>query len=83
MKEVTRCQMDLDLEAAGDLASEEALPPGLMLAGAEEDSPGAGISWELRRQQDRRHILLMVESGPHPLMDGQPLPQGRHPSPRR
>ena len=44
MEEVIRCQMDLDLEAAGDLASEEALLPGLMLVWAGEDSPGAGIS---------------------------------------
>jgi len=82
--------MDLDLEAAGDLASEEALPPGLMLAGEGEDSPGAGISWELRRQltdqrcrQDRSHILTMAEPGPHPPMDGQPLPREQHPLPRR
>ena len=82
--------MDLALEAAEDLASEEALPPGLMLAWEGEDSPGVGISWELRRQltgrgcrQGKRHIPTMVEPGRHPLMEGQPLPQGRHPSHRR
>jgi hypothetical protein len=79
--------MDLDLEVAGDLASEEALPPGLMLAWEGEDSPDAGISWELCRQlthrgcrQGKRHILTMAEPGRHPLMRGQPLLQGRHPS---
>ncbi len=81
-KEVIRCQMDLDLEAAGGLASEEALPPGLMLAWEGEDFPGAGISWELRRQQDKRHILTMAEPGRHPLMEGQLLPR-ELPSPRR
>lgn len=82
--------MDLDLEVAGDLASEEALPPGLMLAWEGEDSPDAGISWELCRQlthrgcrQGKRHILTMAEPGRHPLMEGQPLLQGRHPSHRR
>jgi hypothetical protein len=79
--------MDLDLEAAGDLALEEALPPGLMLVWEGEDSPDAGISWELCRQlthrgcrQGKRHILTMAEPGRHPLMRGQPLLQGRHPS---
>ncbi len=82
--------MDLDLEAAGDLASEEALPPGLMLAWEGEDSPDVGISWDLYRQltrrgcrQDKRHILTMAEPGLHPLMEAQRLPQGRHLSPRR
>jgi len=72
------------------LASEEALPPGLMLDWEGEDSPGAGISWELRRQltgrgcrQGKSHILTMAEPGLHPLMEGQQLPQERHPSPPR
>ncbi len=62
-------------------------PPGLMLAWEGEDSPDAGISWELCRQlthrgcrQGKRHILTMAEPGRHPLMRGQPLLQGRHPS---
>ena len=50
-------------EEDGDLALEEALPPGPMLAWDEEGCPDVAISSELREHLPRRLIPLMVALG--------------------
>ena len=58
-------------EGDGDLASEEALPPGLSLAEEGEDCPGVAIfSVELQECLSHRLIPLMVALGLCLIMEG-------------